>query len=834
MSNFNPDTTSADAEMIRERAEDLYAFVGRILGRAGDMKAAIDSSAAEFSDLIAESISSEASYNRTAWQDASFLAAYAGGVTEAWADDVDWYTGRIDALETRWDDARENHFGVAAPAGGPSNSAEGQVFDQRRNQARSQLLGTLETQAESAREEFERRAKKRASQLSEGPTEESVRELVRTAGVLAWAPNNLGWTDPPLPVTAADGVSMAEDLVPYLNGEKPLDEEYAAIVAALNAVSHKGWRRQTFEDGELPPEEIAFLRAFYATLDSTPVNAHTPPPFLDMVRRISTDDYYGPDGFEGSESSGRELLGALGDGLLILSDENLGGGWDDLPTSVRGVLSGERTFEYDGDEYTSHATWDEHVAPLVEMFEHVHPGIQGGTEFSGNVIITVGGAASPNAHGTPDTGLMADGEAGAQTLLGVANRNIEANHAVLTGEHESPHDVDAQTALRNLYSFDWSDDGEALNGLTNWIRFEDSRTLPDQREMAAEAMAGLITSLTDGESGTFDDLAGNQEIDGRQTNLGMLNPAVSRHLVELSEIYMDSFAAPIQGGPTTTEDDELRINTVDRVRFWTLAAGDPLAGHDLNAAIERHQSQRLADLVEGEAEVAVVGAETGMLRGIYDRAILSEAGARENYAAEDAATAQAEGRRAVPLVSGSIKEILNNVVVKDPRVKAIVGIGNEVARYSRDWIWSGTPDEEANDFSIRVPITTSKSDIELGTLLSLADAAVVDGQLDAGDLPYYTETAEAASEYDQLAGDDDADAVQAAEDRISRLEPELRAELRAALGEEGLGVFDMQLVDDQHSGWDGIVGDPEGHDAQRFAETVLQGKLKRNEPDTGT
>ncbi|GAA4932539.1 hypothetical protein GCM10023224_10910 [Streptomonospora halophila] len=829
MSSFDPACTDADAEAIDDRAVDLYNVAGRILGRsAEELKPVLTSAAVQFSDLVADGIREQSGYSTTAWQKASFAAVYAAGVTEGWAGDVRWFKARIAELEDEWEQSRTGDFGARMQeytareeddrvARGLPSARE--AFAADRSAGRIRTVADLESRERTSREEFERRARERAAQLREGPTEETVRTLVRE-GRLGWAPHNMGWSDPPLPLTEDRATRWAGELRDYITGGKPADARYAEIVAALNALTRKGWRQGSRGGRErLPRAEMDFLEEFYRVLDTEPVDGEVPPTMLTLVREVHGSG-------DLSERARNELLGALGDGLLTLSDEDRGGGWDALPPSIRSVAAGSGDIDYDGAQWPVHG-WRETRVPLVDrLLAFTNPGVAGGREFSEVLATTLGNKLQDYAQ---VGGAVEGGRDGPfRTLLSVAARNEDAVHGLFSGAVDHPQGWASQRAVRGLYAFPWSDGGLTLRELTDWMSYEDVRSDPDRRGLADEATAGLIRGLAHDQD-TFDLLSGGNTVTGSGTSLGMLNPEAARGLADVAELHMAPFAREGRLGPTEYGGGTLKVNSADRVRFWMLAAGDTEAANDLGAAVQGYQSRRFADLVEGGADAAVVGGETGRLRGLYDLAVLDEALARKHFAAQDAAAEQGAvttDRRGVALASGITKELLSNFVLRNPAAKAATGIAHEFVRFGRHYLWEAP--SAGSDYAPRLPTTRSAGDIQYHSLVGLADAAVADDRLVPGDLPAYRRYRELGADYDRHAAEGDAEGLQETVDKLAGIQDELRGELTDALKAEG--IYDPELIDAQRDAWELLLGDPEAHDAQRYADTVAQGRLRRNQP----
>ncbi|MFC5749786.1 hypothetical protein [Actinomadura rugatobispora] len=736
MAGFDPQDTDADPDQIDLSVEAFYDVAGRITGRSGELEGAFNGAAMNFSDLIAHDIWKQNEYNAEDWRSAVEAAVYGAGVTRAWAGDVREFKSRRRELIGRWETARGDDFGVVKQEPHPNldrvellvdplavERRLSEDFVRRRAAAEASLLRGLSGQAQTAWDALQEKAELRGRQLAQGPTPQNLRHLVRH-GVLGWAPYNIRGADAPLPLNPEMAGLDAQALRDYLNGDLEPDAGYAAIIAALNAAVRQGIGRAG--DGErVDPEVIEYLESFYGELGGD----------LMVMDAYANDDM----GLGDRALLQGDTLRALGGGLLVLSNGRLGGGFDRLPQAVRGLFNGD--FVNDAPAQTPTDAWGRDYAALADLLGHADRRLTPGTDFAVNLIAVTPHyleviASHPNQMASEEFRLL-DGSA--RTMLRVATRDIEANHAILTGDFE-PGEVGSATPelLRSLFTHDWADDGAMAARLTDWI-YEDG---VDER-LAGEATAALINTVTGiGDGGLY---AALTDTNAGLDSMGMINPELSRGLGNIAVAYLDDFAALQDDAETTSfAGGDLEVAYDARARFFELVAGDAGAATHLSAAVETFEHNNLLAYagVPRENAASEFGAANARLRAYLDAGLLNEAMDRTGNAHDAAADAAFRELNGQTLVSGVLKETIGNFGPWSALGKAVIGVSNEAYRFDAR-AGSSVP-----DVVLQLPNAErqySRTDLSQQTMLSLVHAAVRDGRIPMDEVPQVLRTGEERS-----------------------------------------------------------------------------------------
>ncbi|MBE1532091.1 TPR repeat region-containing protein [Actinomadura algeriensis] len=731
MAVFDPRDTEAKPDLLDQSAEGFYSVAGKILGRSGDMEQVLNGAAMNFSDLVAYDIWKQNEYNAEDWRTAAEAAVYGAGVTKGWAQDVREFKRKRQALVDEWEDAAGSNFGVVRRLPDTTdrltfgtgleqemNAALDEEYAADRAQAEAAKLRELSGAADRAWEELQARAELRERQLAQGPTPQNLRSLVEH-DLLGWAPYNIRGAEAPLPLDAELAAADAALLREYLTRRREPDAEYGQIIGTLLAAVRQGVARRA-DGGRLDPDVLAYLEEFYGELGS------------DL---LVMDAYAGHgEGLGERPFLQQDSLAALGGGLLLLSDESVGGGFDRMPPIVRRLF--DESVQVNDGAYAAIHHWGYQYAALADLLGSADPRLVAGEELSTALIAVtphyLDFAGSP-VNVIPGGVELLDGstvltDEPAATMLGVATRNVAANHAVLTGDYE-PGDVGLARPelLAALYTHDWSDDGAAAAKLTSWIHADGV-----DETMAGEAAAGLYETVTGvGDGGVYGALTDGPGGD----SMGMLNPELSRGFADVAVKYLDEFAAE-QDDPARTSfgggNLELAYEDGARARFFELVAGDEDAAAYLTGAVLTHEATRLNGYVAGGGEGdAQYGRANGMLRGYLDAGMLNEAMDRtgdERTAVTDAAARQANGST---FASGMIKETVGNVFPWGRVAKVVIGTGNEIWRAGvRAQPGPSTPLIQAPNGE-----RVGRTDLEQGGLLNLVSAAVTDGRISAADVP---------------------------------------------------------------------------------------------------
>ncbi|WUH98888.1 hypothetical protein OHR68_36155 [Spirillospora sp. NBC_00431] len=774
MAGFDPRDTDAEPELIDRSAESFYSVAGQILGRSGELEGALNGAAMNFSDLVSSQIQGQSKYNAEDWKTASEAAVYGAGVTKGWAGDVREFKRKRQELIAQWDAAEAKDFGATkAKTDGPSwliqtpdevHAREVQAeqqFARDRAQKQAETLRRLNGEANRAWEWLQEQAQLRGTQLKQGPTPRNLKHLVEH-GQLGWAPYNIRGADAPLPLDPKMAKADAETLRRYLEGELPPDADYAKIIAALTAAMHQGIARQ--RDGErLDPKLLGYLEQFYGELGDDL-----------LVTAVFAKKGILPNGEKGLGAKPwlqNDTLRALGSGLLMLSNEKLGGGYERLPETVRDLFGDDYEAPHNGT-VKGLENWPTGYAALADLLGHSDDRLTGGKEFSTNLM-----AVTPmylkfvdsDINGIAGNEKLSDRSA--SSMLWVATRNVEANHAILTGDYKPPGEMGSETkdVLKTFYSHKWDDKGAAAAGLTSWIHKDGV-----DEKLAGEATAALIETVTEpGGDGVYTALT---DTSSKKQSMGMINPELSRSFANVAIKYLDDFAA-LQNDPKQTGFDggNLEVAYGDRARFFELVAGDKGAAQHLAAGVEVFERNNLNEfVVDGGEGAAEYGAPNARLRAYLDAGLLNEAMDRTgnaNEAATDAATRQ---RNAKHFTSGLLKETVGNLGPWGGVAKTVIGVSNEVYRYD---VASGF---KAPSVEIHLPNgkQQSRTDLTQESMLSMVDAAVRDGKIPLKDVPDVLRTGDEGApikRHDEVDGADRDKARDAARDLLKAAAPEYEA-----------------------------------------------------------
>nr|WP_218909219.1 hypothetical protein [Nocardiopsis sinuspersici] len=632
-------------------AADLEILNARVLGRADDLGGSFDSAAGEFTDVIAWNIRSLSEEDVQSWRDAAVSVTYAASVAQMWADVVKAFHEERDAQITTWESSRtekenavpakyqDDHITSSHPqADGFLWTDLGAGDEQRCRTLYDELVAVQEgltTREQTNWQGLQDGAEEVRTMLEQGPTPENVRKLI-DAGNANWAFLNL---DPSRyssliedgDLTSENAEEYAEELAAYWSGEKPLDDRYHEIMLVLSMVG-TGARQNQQNGTELSSEEIAFLEEFYAHLEETLPNTRGLPnqgvlsiPTLMENAEFSTEDR-------------ESVLGAIGDGLLALSDPRLGGGYDMLPESVRHGVEGVYLNHDDEDKIIPLEidAW-ENWSTLSEMLSHTDGDLEGGYTLSTNLHLSSGlyleAWGDMGREGAPTQEEMG-------TLLSVASRNEDANYYMLTGDHlhEDPgmeaNDDYRERALQGVFTTEWNDDGHTARRLTDWLAEDIHSEDPEVRERAGDAFAGFMETLTDADmhealvNTGVDVTEGDNEYSN--ASFTQFNGELADSLADIFDAHIYSFAngevldsndVPNSGiGEFDPDKSFVNMGPDERAMYMQLLMGnDETAGRVVNSVDAYQQIESIAFLETGNEATTASGA--GQLQGLLERAL---------------------------------------------------------------------------------------------------------------------------------------------------------------------------------------------------------------------
>ncbi|SIO85022.1 hypothetical protein [Nocardiopsis sp. JB363] len=640
---FSPTPCEIDTGKLDQAADDMLEIVGRITGKSGDLESLFTAAALEFSDLIAENLQSTANENHSAWTSALTTCWHVWGVVTKWSGDVERYKARIASLQEEWDAAVGNNFGF------PEDDAGG-------IEARRALAGALNDRAQGHWETLEGEAEDNSDNLKGGPTVSNLRELV-DSGVLGFAAYNSTRQIMYYPSTFDTGTRDAENMADYLTGEKELDDEYYRLLeqlAALTALAAEAKR-----NGEHPRGyELEYLEEFYASLEEEVEGG-----VVELPGQFDDENL--------SDEQREQALGTLGDGLLVLSDEAVGGGYDSVPASIQYVLEGP---DFSTDQSGRGAlnilqNWRDQAEGLGELLVHSDETLEGGAEFSARVIDTVSREVDrisnlATSHTQDDNDMS--------ILLDVATRNDDANYALLTGEYPEGVDVDLpwegssadsrrEKALEHLYTHEWGDDGAAVRKITDWIAdgpaAGDDDTEGEHRETALMALMELMVD-SEFEDSLFN--TGSHVDDGDVTwhnvSASHLNSELADSFADIFIAFQDDFANTdgIPGNVEIGLGEGIEITDEARMAFTRFAVGDPDAAAKIYGESLLTTAEAMEEYATNTGERTHGPAHSAAsLQALVEVALLNESTMREANDQEFAEYRNKVNTAAINLIGGA-------------------------------------------------------------------------------------------------------------------------------------------------------------------------------------
>ncbi|MBR8743567.1 hypothetical protein [Nocardiopsis sp. MG754419] len=621
--------------LLNTFAEDLTTMEARILGRSHDLEGAHDAAAMEFSDVIMWSIGTMATDDQVQWQQAAASVNFCAALTEELATTLQTYRDERSRLIERWNEE--------APVVGEDIGSTSVIdfpnlplWTSKSEKATANLQALID-ELEGDERTAHTTATEGIEQISEdlrggAPTPEAI-ERLKNGGYVNWSYFNLGGSLGDIPEDI-EPEEMANEVLEYLNGDKEPDARFDELMTILSSV---GWRAQEAREvdgSEMDPRDMQFLKDFYDKLEETVEVAH--------VARLAPD-------LLGEEDSAA-LLGALGTGIMVLSDQRLThgdssvpGGYYDLPPSVRRVVEGDPDFGMQDHDWKA----------LGNLFGHVPEGIEGGRGLSLTLGLTIGNELNdPYALHSPEN--LESMEA----ALEVATRNNDANADMISGPgdwYEHPRlgadihgDDERHEVLEAIFTQEWPDDGAAASGYTDWI-LEAREAAGEDTQQVDEVAKDLISFLTDEErydrmtdltGGMYSDHFGQDGLSFTQVNNEMANG-----LVNVFGAYVEEFSLNNEQDGVRFSDSTGRmlIGEDERLRFLEYVAGGPDAASTMVAISEMHAQGLVPEMLENGFSPGEAGENTSRLDKLINDALLNEAQSRME--SNDAALEEAYERK---------------------------------------------------------------------------------------------------------------------------------------------------------------------------------------------
>jgi len=179
-----PADIDADVGAIESGADDLDAVCRKMTGRSEDTHTRFQSSAGEFTELLAWNIVSGSSEELASWQDAAGSLTYGAAVLRQWGLDIETYRAERARLQQRWDEARSDAESAVSRVGSLPNM-HGHLSSSALESAKVSALETLRdellTEHTGHWETLMDRAEQAEKDLRDGPGQETLERLVESS-----------------------------------------------------------------------------------------------------------------------------------------------------------------------------------------------------------------------------------------------------------------------------------------------------------------------------------------------------------------------------------------------------------------------------------------------------------------------------------------------------------------------------------------------------------------------------------------------------------------------------------------------------------------------------
>lgn len=514
-----------DVGVLGTHAEAFQELHAKISGRAGEFGTIAKPVSTHFGGLVGESLKGVATENHEAWSSSMMACIHAYGIIQKVISDVEWYEEEIESIKAD----------LASALGALPSTGDELEDASIRNAA---VIHYNELADETWRK-LEKRCETTEERLGEGPTPENIKELIAAGhigdGVAYATTGDIDY----FYFEESDAITMANFFKTAVEGYGGSIDALDGQLALLNALVLKALQAQQNGD-KLSDNEIDFLEALFAELEIEENRVEqlggetTPQDFLYFIDLLNESEYI--------DSQIKEDINRnLANSMLLLSDENIGGGIDRLPEDVKKTVTGPTFGE---SFYPEMLEWHDNYILLSDLLGSSGPGVMGGVEFSVELA-----ASSARMLDYADRGDME--EKHFNTVIDVVSRNDKANYVLLTGENPdgSPYELhqDNQSMvpkifLEEMYSYEWKDKGESVGKFTDWIISSREFGSSDEVDMAGEAAHSLITILTEvgGEENEFFNTG--KKVDGNvDASVAELNPSLADSLANIYISFIDDF-----------------------------------------------------------------------------------------------------------------------------------------------------------------------------------------------------------------------------------------------------------------------------------------------------
>lgn len=632
-----PDDIEADVGAIRSKCETLDRLCSTMMGRAHDTEGNFKDAAAHFTDAVAWDIQGATTQEIAKWEEAGGALTNGAGVLQLWADDIETYRETREELAERWENEKADaQSRVDLPlhlvVGGAGAVLADRLMDGKSKRETAEIENLqgirdgLLSEHDTAWDLLMDRADETEKSLKEGPSPEMYERMIN-AGHMSWRHLGIFQPDEAPPLTEEEGEQAAEELEDYLNDPEGYEGDIGEVLAMLAVVTAAGVNNQR-NGGQPPSDHMDFLEAFYEGLEDSLVNLEGPRGALGIVDYLDNNEDLEQDIAQG-------FLSSMGDGIMVLSDESLFGGWDRLPESIQMAASGPQLIPDDldrGSPYNNYGPnlWGDDIAALNRLLGSASSDLHAGEGLSASLALSLGNATEAQDGVGPWIE-----ESDALGLIEITGRNEDAMHGIFTGEFEHPflHDENGNfkdhpafenndefidKAMTGLYSTDWSDDGAAVRNMTDWIAEQADSDDPRETRRSEQGLVALVDRISGlknelSETGhDVEGVMGDEEVEWKNVSFGHLNPEIADSLAGVFEAHVEIFAdneivetsGNIDGDISTGYDFDKgpMVDLGDRIDFVQLISGSPDAAARVIETADDYTMDSLSDYMGGVGE----------------------------------------------------------------------------------------------------------------------------------------------------------------------------------------------------------------------------------------
>ncbi|RKS06281.1 hypothetical protein DFP74_1909 [Nocardiopsis sp. Huas11] len=659
-----PDDIEADVGTIRDKCGTLTRLCSTMMGRSHDMDGSFQDAAGHFTDEVMWDIQGASSRELAKWEETGAALTNGAAVLQLWADDIETYRETRAELLERWESEKSDAQGrVDNPwylaGGGVGAYAIDALMDGKADREADEIAklesirNELLSEHSTAWELLMEQAEQTESDLKDGPSPETYERLLN-AGHLGWRHLSVFMPEEGPPVTEGMGEDAADEVEAYMEDPENYEGDIGEVLALLAVVTASGVGNQR-NGGQPPADHMDFLEAFYEGFEDTLVNIEGPPGVLGIVDLLENGEGY-------DSAIADDLLSSMGEGIMVLSDEKLFGGWDRLPESIQMAAAGP---QFIPDEMVSNGglpynpdAWGRDLTALNRLLGSAPSDVRAGEDLSASLTLSLGNAIE--AQGGPGPWIE---QSDASDLIGIAARNHDAmtdiftgdyehpfmfengefrEHALFNSEHNDEHNEDGynpnealiDTAIKGIYGFDWTDEEElSVRGMTDWVAEQADSEYARESIPAERALVGLVDRLTGlkdelSETGqTVNGSMGGTDIEWQNVSFGHLNPGIADSLAGVFEAHIDAFAdneiLDANGkikGDFSTEWSHLNgpmIDMQDRTDFVQMISGSPEAAVRVIEASDEYTMDSLSEYMgsagEGGNPNQTAGTRAGLL-----------------------------------------------------------------------------------------------------------------------------------------------------------------------------------------------------------------------------